>query len=553
MFDGFGDDDGSIVKYVWKSDLDGELYNGTQDTFKTSGLSLGTHTITLQVQDDDGAWSSPVTDSLKIHEKPTAGIISISPSPALEGKEVMFDGFGDDDGSIVKYVWESHLDGELYNGTQDTFKTSELSLGTHTITLRVQDDDGAWTGPVTDSLKIHEKPTAGIISISPSPALEGKEVMFDGFGDDDGSIVRYVWKSDFDGELYNGTPNTLKTAELSLGTHTITFWVEDEQGAWSKPATTTLTIHRKPTAEIVSISPNPALNIDSIHFEGNGTDDGTIEAYDWRIANETGAEVYNGTTPPATQPVGTYTIYLRVQDNYGVWSDEVSENLIVHQKPTASITSILPTPAFDTDTVTFTGETSDDGTITTHVWISSLDGEIRNGTEANFTNSSLSIGTHTITFKVQDNYGVWSEETTTSLSITKYVAPNKLPTVTITSPVDGAELKGTVIIKGSASDSDGTVEKVELWVDGEWFLATGTTSWDFELDTTQLENWEYVIKVLAFDGTDYSNDTLLNLRVNNEKEDDGGDGEAGFLPGFEIISFFLILACCAFVFRKKRQ
>ena len=293
-----------------------------------------------------------------------------------------------------------------------------------------------------------------------------------------------------------------------------------------------------PEAHIYSISPNPALDTDTIHFEGNGTDDGTIEAYNWRIVNETNDEVYNGTTPPAALPVGIYTIYLKTQDDYGIWSDEVSKNLIVHQKPTASITSISPSPALNTDTVNFSGEGTDDGSIVLYVWISSLDGELHNGSEANFTNSSLSIGTHTITFKVRDNYGVWSEEVTATLTVNEYIPPNKLPTVTITSPANGATLEGTVIIKGTASDPNGTVETVEILVDGEWFQATGTTNWEYELDTTKLENWDYVIKVLAFDGTDYSEDALLNITVANEKEGDG-DGEAGFLPGFKIAAFLV--------------
>jgi len=133
------------------------------------------------------------------------------------------------------------------------------------------------------------------------------------------------------------------------------------------------------------------------------------------------------------------------------------------------------------------------------------------------------------------------------------VKPNAKPTVTITSPENGATLNGTIIIKGTASDPDGTVETVDILVDGEWFQATGTTTWEFELDTTKLENWDYMLNVLAFDGTDYSEDALLNITVANEKEDDGGDGD-GFLPGFEIVAVVVVAVVVVVVgwFKRKK-
>ncbi len=69
-FVGSGEDDGDIQIYVWKSDLDGELYNDSSDTYKTNTLSVGTHAIRFLVQDDEGLWSSEVTDELEVTETP---------------------------------------------------------------------------------------------------------------------------------------------------------------------------------------------------------------------------------------------------------------------------------------------------------------------------------------------------------------------------------------------------------------------------------------------------------------------------------------------------
>ncbi len=76
--------------------------------------------------------------------RPTATIDSIEPSPAEKGTTVFFNGSGaDSDGTIVGYQWESSIDGEL--STEEDFSSNNLSLGHHTITFRVQDNDGVWS------------------------------------------------------------------------------------------------------------------------------------------------------------------------------------------------------------------------------------------------------------------------------------------------------------------------------------------------------------------------------------------------------------------------
>ena len=84
---------------------------------------------------------------------PTATIDSITPNPATTGQSVTFTGHGvDTDGTVTAYEWTSSISGAL--STTTTFSTSSLSAGTHTISLRVQDDDGAWSTPVTSSVTV---------------------------------------------------------------------------------------------------------------------------------------------------------------------------------------------------------------------------------------------------------------------------------------------------------------------------------------------------------------------------------------------------------------
>ncbi len=119
---------------------------------------------------------------------PTAVIDSITPSPATPGRTVTFTGHGiDSDGSIIANSWRSSRDGLI--STSSTFTKSNLSIGTHTIYYKVQDNDGAWSNEVSRQLKIGltvsqawNSGGAGTWSWSASKMASGD---FDGDGKDD--------------------------------------------------------------------------------------------------------------------------------------------------------------------------------------------------------------------------------------------------------------------------------------------------------------------------------------------------------------------------------
>ncbi len=155
QFQGAGwDKDGELTNYSWSSSLDGEFYRGSEAEIKIDTLSQGEHEITFMVQDDLGAWSPPVTGTILVHQRPVAVIESVSPNPASATNEVHFQGKGTDDGSIVYYCWTSSKEEVIYNGSLDRFSTFFFTIGTHKITLKVQDDNGVWSRDVEMELVI---------------------------------------------------------------------------------------------------------------------------------------------------------------------------------------------------------------------------------------------------------------------------------------------------------------------------------------------------------------------------------------------------------------
>jgi hypothetical protein len=100
---------------------------------------------------------------------------------------------------------------------------------------------------------------------------------------------------------------------------------------------------------------------------------------------------------------------------------------VLNKPPIAYIDSVSPTNSTYGDPVTFTGHGIDpDGTVVAYNWRASPEGDL--STEASFTTSSLTPGSHAVWFRVQDNSGAWSDEV---MAIVNVVAPGATSPVII--------------------------------------------------------------------------------------------------------------------------
>ena len=148
FFNGSGSDsDGTVVAYLWRSDIDGidESFElSTEANFSSSDLSLGYHTIEFVVQDNDGAWNMlRETGNLWIYASPVA--VAGNDATVEPGGTVQFSGAAtDEDGTITKYEWDFDGDGVYeWSSTENGLDTHIYnSEGTYTANLRVTDSDG---------------------------------------------------------------------------------------------------------------------------------------------------------------------------------------------------------------------------------------------------------------------------------------------------------------------------------------------------------------------------------------------------------------------------
>ena len=90
------------------------------------------------------------------NDPPIAVIDLIEPNPAKWARDtVVFDGSStDSDGTVVAWEWSSSINGFLSNQEDFSRRAKKLTKGTHTISFKVQDDDGSWSAPDTETLVI---------------------------------------------------------------------------------------------------------------------------------------------------------------------------------------------------------------------------------------------------------------------------------------------------------------------------------------------------------------------------------------------------------------
>jgi len=104
----------------------------------------------------------------------------------------------------------------------------------------------------------------------------------------------------------------------------------------------------------------------------------------------------------------------------------------------------------------------------------------------------------------------------TKMTIGANIPSNQPPIVGLTFPTRGTTASGTISIAGTANDTDGNVQLVQVKIDsGLWINATGTTSWSYSWDTTTVANGSHTIYARSYDGTNYSNISSVTVTVNN--------------------------------------
>ncbi|TET89262.1 MAG: hypothetical protein E3J35_10245 [Methanomassiliicoccales archaeon] len=134
---------------------------------------------------------------------------------------------------------------------------------------------------------------------------------------------------------------------------------------------------------------------------------------------------------------------------------------------------------------------------------------------------------------------------------------NQPPTCNVTDPINGAAISGTITVNGTASDIDGTVEKVEIRIDStSWIEVTGTTSWSYEWNTTTVSNGDHTVHVRSYDGEDYSIEVSISVVVDNPVPPPPIEPEEDWLwlaVVAAVVSLAIVLSVLYFLLRRRQR
>jgi hypothetical protein len=324
-----------------------------------------------------------------------------------------------------------------------------------------------------------------------STTLGGSFVLTATAGDVDGTVtvVEYFANGGKVGQATTA-PYSVTWVAAAVGTYVLTARATDNSGATttSNAATVTVTAgtNMPPTVALTTPQAGASTTLGgSFALTATAGDaDGSVTLVEY-FAN--GGKVGQATTAPYSvtwvpSAVGSYVLTARATDNAGASTTSAAVGIVVNPPanvpPVVSLTSpVNGTTVTAPATVLVSANASDsDGSV---VRVDFYAGATLIGSDStapySMTWSNVAAGSYSLTAVAVDNAGA----STTSAAVGIVVNPpaNVPPVVSLTSPVKGTTVTApaTVLVSANASDSDGSVVRLDFYV-GSTLIGSDSTA-----------------------------------------------------------------------------
>lgn len=551
------DSDGTVVNVKFFQGGINLLGNTTSSPFDYTwqNVPAGTYTLTAKAIDNDGL--STVSSSVTItvlpvsnQQPPTVTLTNpLDNASYVVGNDVtMTATASDSDGNVVRVdFWEgsSKLGSDFTAPYEYTW--TQPAAGSYAITAVAVDNTALKTTSSVATITVVGQAVPPVVSIN-NPVNNavfkaGDNIAIDAnASDSDGSIAKVVFYADnVNLGVEKQAPYEVVWNNVVAGTYVLTAVATDDEGNKTTSPGVTIVVdpsnggggsgNGKPTVVIIDPIDGSTLNEgDDIDVEATATDsDGSISTVKFYLNGslyKTEKQVPYEAPLKNVQP-GTYTLMAIATDDSGLKDTSIVVYDVVaagggggggggnQTEPVVVIVDPLDGANFSKgDNIPVEATATDpDGSI---VKVEFYTNGIKWRTEkvAPYTGQIKNVqpGTYELMAIAYDDDGL--RDTSTIVYTVGTINPQP-PFVNILDPIDGAIFKPgeTIDIDVDASDIDGQIVKVEIFVDADLIQTEKNAPYEASWSTNQVGS--YIIRAIAYDDdglTTASNKVIINIQ-----------------------------------------
>jgi RHS repeat-associated protein len=362
-----------------------------------------------------------------------------------------------------------------------TISWNGVAAGTYSLTARATDNLGAQTNSSAVSITVNAPPAVSITTPTQGATFTAPAniTVTANASDGDGSVSRVDF---YQGSTLIGTatasPYTISWSNVTAGSYSLTARATDNLGATTTSAAVSISVNAPPAVSITAPTNGASFTAPAnITITANASDsDGSISRVDFYQGTTL---IGTATTSPYTVSwnnvaAGGYPLTARATDNLGASTTSNPISITVGSPPTVSFTTPANGASFTAPAnVTLTANaSSSNGTINR---VEFYQGTTLIGTSTaspyTITWDNVTAGSYSLTAKATDNLGATTASAPVSITV------NAPPTVSITTPTNGASFTApaSITVTANASDSDGSISRVDFY-QGTTLIGTATTN-----------------------------------------------------------------------------
>ncbi|MCP3102812.1 Ig-like domain-containing protein [Myxococcus sp. K15C18031901] len=395
---------------TYECSLDGAAYTACASPATFSGLSQGSHTLSVRARDAAGnVDATPATRTWTVDTAaPDTSIVS-GPSGATNSTSATFDF----DATESPVTYECSLDGAAFAACTNPVTFTSLAQGSHTLQVRARDAAGNVDAtPATRTWTVDTvAPDTSFVG-TPPPSTNSTSATFN-FGSNESNVT---YECRLDGGAFVACTNPVTFTSLAQGNHTLEVRARDAAGnVDATPATYTWSIDTTPPDTVLSGGPTGTTSATTASFTFTATESpATFEC------SLDGAPYAACTSPRSLTGLadGSHTFSVRAVDAAGnVDPTPATRTWTVDTTPPNTTFTSTPPPVANSSSATFDFNATESPV----TYECSLDGAAFATCTDPQTFTGLADGSHTLSVRARDTAGnvdptpatyTWSIDTT---------------------------------------------------------------------------------------------------------------------------------------------